>query len=60
MLPAWSTHFSREGWSYRARFDYPGVVSVYDRNTGELLVRSRPGHPTKPEAMREGRNERTR
>src|SRR3990167_4312504 len=46
MLPAWSAHFWAGGVAYRARFDYPGRVSVLDRNTGELIARSRPGRPT--------------
>ena len=32
-----------------ARFDFPGVVSVFDRNTGELLVKSMPGRPCEPD-----------
>ncbi|MEI2678413.1 MAG: hypothetical protein V9G29_11480 [Burkholderiaceae bacterium] len=47
MQPATSTHFSADGISYRARFDYPGYVSVFDRNTGELVAQSLPGNPTK-------------
>ena len=44
--PASSTSFCVCGYTFRARFDYPGVVRVYDRNTGELLACSRPGKPT--------------
>ena len=46
MQPAFSAHFHCQGFAFRARFDYPGRVSVYERNTGELIVRSRPGRPT--------------
>ena len=56
MRPAWSAHFWAGGVSYRARFDYPGWVTVLDRNTGEVIARSRVGQPTvlasKPEACR--------
>ena len=56
MLPAWSAHFWAGGASYRARFDYPGRVTVLDRNTGEVIARSRVGRPTelasKPKAHR--------
>ena len=51
MQPAFSVHFAARGVSYRARFDYPGRVSVFDRNTGELLARSRPGHPAELAAL---------
>jgi hypothetical protein len=27
------------------RFEYPGVLSVYDAETGELLAQSEPGKP---------------
>lgn len=56
MAPAWSAHFRADGISYRARFDYPGRVSVFDRNTGELVARSRPGQPTKPAAHRKAQH----
>lgn len=46
MQPAFSVHFHSHGVAFRARFDYPGRVSVYEKNTGELIVRSRPGRPT--------------
>lgn len=45
MRPAWSARFFAVGKPYRARFDYPGVVSALDRNTGELIAKSRPGRP---------------
>ena len=38
--------YACDGYAFRARFDYPGVVSVYDHNTGDLLACSRPGKPT--------------
>ena len=47
MQPAFSTQFCADGISYRARFDYPGYVSVFDRNTGELVARSVSGNPSK-------------
>ena len=34
---------------YLVRFAFPGVVSVYAHNTGELIVQSRPGRPTEPD-----------
>lgn len=34
---------------FLVRFDFPGVVSVFAHDTGELLVRSMPGHPSKPD-----------
>ncbi len=58
MQPAASTHMWAHGVAYRVRFDYPGRVSVIDRNTGELVARSRLGRPTKlaalPKAHRAG------
>jgi len=30
------------------RIDWPGVVVVTDRETGEVIVTSRPGQPTEP------------
>jgi len=56
MAPAWSTAFHSDGIAYRARFDYPGVVSVLDRNTGELVARFRPGQPTKLAVQRKARH----
>lgn len=49
MQPAFSTHVWAHGIQYRVRWDYPGRVSVFDRNTGELIVRSKPGRPTVPD-----------
>ena len=34
---------------FLVRFDFPGVVSVFAHDTGERLVRSMPGHPSKPD-----------
>jgi len=49
MQPAASAQFYAGGTSYRARFDWPGRVRVFDRNTGELIVQSLPGQPTTPD-----------
>ena len=38
--------------TYLVRFAYPGIVSVYEHNTGRLIVRSRPGQPTVPKVPR--------
>ena len=56
MAPDWSADFNSDGIGYRARFDYPGVVSVHDRNTGEVIARSRPGQPTKLAVPRKPRH----
>jgi hypothetical protein len=48
-MPTWTARFSREGIVYRARFEWPGIVSVCEANTGELLARSLPGQPTLPD-----------
>ena len=45
MQPAFTASFSRNGITYRARFEYPGVLLVYCRNSGELIARSAPGKP---------------
>ena len=37
---------------FLVRFDFPGVVSVYEHDTGVLIVRSRTGRPTEPDALR--------
>lgn len=47
MQPATSTAFHANGIAYRARWDYPGVIRVFDRNTGELIAGSRPGQPNR-------------
>ena len=46
LQPAMTAAFHVWGHTYRARFDYPGVLRVFDRNTGELVACSRPGKPT--------------
>ncbi len=38
------------GQAYRARFEWPGFVTVADDDTGELLARSLPGKPAEPDA----------
>lgn len=50
-MPTWQAQFGHDGGSYRARFEYPGVVSVADNNTGALLARSRPGRPTEVDPL---------
>lgn len=56
LQPAMSATFHSAGVPYRVRFDYPGVVSVFHRNTGELIARSRRGRPMLPAALpRRGR-----
>jgi hypothetical protein len=50
-MPTWQARFTHEGMAYRARFEFPGVVSVADDNTGALLARSRPGMPTEMDRM---------
>lgn len=34
---------------FRLRFDWPGIVSVIDDATGELVARSLPGWPADPD-----------
>ena len=46
LQPAMTAAFHAWGNAYRARFDYPGVIRVFDRNTGELVACSRPGKPS--------------
>ena len=50
-MPTWQARFTHEGMAYRARFEFPGVVSVADDNTGALLARSRPGRPTEVDPL---------
>jgi hypothetical protein len=50
--PCWTVVFWVDGRGYRARFEYPGRLSVYVKATGELLARSKPGRPTAPESFR--------
>ena len=46
--PACRVTFARGGDKYLARFDWPGVVVVTDRKSGETIATSRPGQPTEP------------
>lgn len=48
-MPGWQARFLVEGLAFRARFEWPGVVTVADDNTGERLARSLPGRPTEPD-----------
>lgn len=50
--PCWTVVFWIDGRGYRARFEYPGRLSVHTRATGELLARSKPGRPTVPQVSR--------
>ena len=58
LQPAMTASFHSWGEAYRVRFDYPGVVSVYHRNTGELVARSRRGRPTEPATLLRARRRR--
>jgi 2-oxo-4-hydroxy-4-carboxy--5-ureidoimidazoline (OHCU) decarboxylase len=58
LQPAMTASFHSWGEAYRARFDYPGIVSVFHRNTGELVARSRRGRPTEPAALPRARGHR--
>ena len=49
-MPAWQARFTICGRAFRARFEWPGVVTVADDRTGELLASSMPGKPTRPTA----------
>lgn len=49
-MPTWQARFMCEGNAYRARFEWPGWVTVSDDNTGEPLARSLLGRPTEPDA----------
>lgn len=48
LQPARQTSFHHRGRLFRARFDYPGLVLVFDGATGALHAKSLPGRPTKP------------
>lgn len=48
LQPAQRAHFQLDGRAYRARFEYPGVVLVFDGASGAQLARSMPGSPTVP------------
>lgn len=45
MQPAFTAAFYRDGITYRARFEYPGVLLVFDRSCGALVAKSRAGRP---------------
>lgn len=49
-MPTWQARFTADGCAYRARFEWPGVVTVADDNTGEVLARSVPGKPVEADA----------
>lgn len=49
-MPTWQARFYAGGLAFRARFEWPGVVTVADDNTGEVLARSLPGRPATPDA----------
>ena len=55
LLASWPTlkgTFSRDGINCVFRFDHPGVLRVYERNTGALMAQSQPGRPTRPKAVK--------
>ena len=47
-------------FEYLVQFNFPGVVSVYLHETGELIVRSRPGRPATPEGAVRNKHRRKR
>lgn len=49
--PQWKATFHCEGARYLARFDWPGVVQVFEEGSGVLVARSKPGHPLVPDAV---------
>lgn len=49
-MPTWNERFNRDGIAYRARFEWPGIVTVSADNTGEVFARSVPGRPGEPDA----------
>jgi hypothetical protein len=49
-MPIWQAKVMMHGQAYRARFEWPGFVTVADDDTGELLARSLPGKPAEPDA----------
>jgi hypothetical protein len=49
-MPTWQARFSAHGGTYRARFEWPGIVTVADDNTGEVLARSVCGKPDMPDS----------
>jgi hypothetical protein len=48
LQPAQRTTFHRDGWLYRVRWDYPGVLMVFRALDGVLVARSLAGRPTVP------------
>ena len=50
-MPTWKARFRHRGHMVRARFEWPGVVSVYDDESGELLARSLFGKPAEADAQ---------
>ena len=60
-LPQWQATFRASGFLFRARFAWPGVLTVTDDNTGEPVARSLLGRPGEPDAdtlaaqLRDGR-----
>ena len=55
-MPAWQAGFMLQRTPFRVRFEWPGVVSVADDNTGEVLARSVPGQPCVPDSETRVRN----
>lgn len=49
-MPTWQARFLVQGHPFRARFEWPGLVTVSAENSGELLARSEPGKPATPDA----------
>lgn len=49
--PQWKANFYFDGVRYLARFDWPGVVQVFEVVTGELVARSKPGQPLEAVAL---------
>jgi hypothetical protein len=47
-MPTWRQTFYCAGRRYRARWDWPGVVTVMRFHTGEVMAQSVPGRPTTP------------
>ena len=48
-MPTWQARFTMQGHPFRARFEWPGVVTVSGENSGELLARSECGKPGTPD-----------
>ena len=54
-MPLSNASFKHNQEPYRARFDWPGVVTVSEDNTGEVLARSLPGRPFEPDTETKAR-----